>query len=91
MILIDTRTSTSLAKRPAYLARLAHSADEVRVAQRLRFEVFNLELNEGLARSLRWLLLSVVPARGRTSHAPRASKSSQCDHEPANHQRLLPR
>jgi len=51
MILIDTRRSTSLAKRPAYLARLAHSADEVRVAQRLRFEVFNLELNEGQAES----------------------------------------
>src|ERR1700750_645889 len=51
MILIDTRTSTSLAKRPTYLARLAHGADEVRVAQRLRFEVFNLELNEGLAES----------------------------------------
>ena len=40
---------------------MARSADEVRAAQRLRFEVFNLELNEGLARSLRWLLLSVVP------------------------------
>ena len=51
MILIDTRTSTLLAKRPTYLAQLAHSADEVRVAQRLRFEVFNLELNEGLAES----------------------------------------
>ena len=30
---------------------MAHSADEVRAAQRLRFEVFNLELNEGLAES----------------------------------------
>lgn len=62
MILINKRrTSTSLARRPTYLARMACSADEVRAAQRLRFEVFNLELNEGLARSLRWLLLSVVP------------------------------
>lgn len=62
MILINKRrTSTSLARRPIYLARMARSADEVRAAQRLRFEVFNLELNEGLARSLRWLLLSVVP------------------------------
>src|SRR6266568_2294882 len=52
MILINKRrTSTSLAKRPTYLARLARSADEVRAAQRLRFEVFNLELNEGLAES----------------------------------------
>ena len=31
--------------------RLAQSADDVRRAQRLRFEVFNLELNEGLAES----------------------------------------
>ena len=52
MILINKRrTSTSLAKRPTYLARLARSGDEVRAAQRLRFEVFNLELNEGLAES----------------------------------------
>ena len=34
-----------------YVARLAQSADDVRRAQRLRFEVFNLELNEGLAES----------------------------------------
>jgi putative hemolysin len=33
------------------VARLARSADEVRCAQRLRFEVFNLELGEGLAES----------------------------------------
>jgi putative hemolysin len=33
------------------VARLAQSADEVRRAQRLRFEVFNLELGEGLAES----------------------------------------
>jgi putative hemolysin len=33
------------------VARLARDADEVRRAQRLRFEVFNLELNEGLAES----------------------------------------
>jgi len=31
--------------------RLAQSAEEVRRAQRLRFEVFNLELNEGLVES----------------------------------------
>ncbi len=34
-----------------YVARLARNSDEIRAAQRLRFEVFNLELNEGLARS----------------------------------------
>ncbi len=33
------------------MARLAQNADEVRRAQRLRFEVFNLELGEGLAES----------------------------------------
>jgi putative hemolysin len=33
------------------VARLARSAGEVRRAQRLRFEVFNLELSEGLAES----------------------------------------
>src|SRR6476646_7297741 len=32
-------------------ARLACHADEVRAAQALRFEVFNVELNEGLAES----------------------------------------
>ena len=37
--------------RPKYAARLAQSADEVRRAQQLRFEVFNLELGEGLAES----------------------------------------
>ena len=33
------------------MVRLAQSAEEVRRAQRLRFEVFNLELNEGLVES----------------------------------------
>lgn len=35
----------------AYQARMAGSPDEVRACQRLRFEVFNLELNEGLSES----------------------------------------
>ncbi len=35
-----------------YTARLACHADEVRAAQALRFEVFNVELNEGLEESL---------------------------------------
>lgn len=39
------------ATRPQYVARLARSEDEVRRAQQLRFEVFNLELGEGLAES----------------------------------------
>ena len=34
-----------------YATRLARSAAEIRAAQTLRFEVFNLELNEGLAES----------------------------------------
>jgi len=34
-----------------YAVRLARDTGEVRAAQTLRFEVFNLELNEGLARS----------------------------------------
>jgi putative hemolysin len=34
-----------------YAARLACNAAEIRAAQTLRFEVFNLELNEGLAQS----------------------------------------
>jgi putative hemolysin len=35
----------------AYRARLARSAADVRAAQALRFEVFNMELDEGLAQS----------------------------------------
>lgn len=34
-----------------YATRLARSAEEIRAAQVLRYEVFNLELNEGLASS----------------------------------------
>ncbi|MEI9960132.1 MAG: GNAT family N-acyltransferase [Limisphaerales bacterium] len=34
-----------------YTVRLARNADEIRAAQELRFQVFNLELNEGLAQS----------------------------------------
>ncbi len=34
-----------------YATRLARSAEEIRAAQSLRYEVFNLELNEGLAES----------------------------------------
>ena len=42
-----------LVSSPAcYAARLARSLDDLRAAQALRFEVFNLELNEGLSRSL---------------------------------------
>ena len=42
---------TAKTRQPTYVARLAQSAEEVRRAQRLRFEVFNLELNEGLVES----------------------------------------
>jgi putative hemolysin len=34
-----------------YAARLAHSPEEIQAAQALRFQVFNLELNEGLTQS----------------------------------------
>jgi putative hemolysin len=37
--------------REHYSAHLACNADEVRAAQALRFEIFNLELNEGLEQS----------------------------------------
>ena len=41
-----------LASSPAsYATRLTRHSDEVRAAQALRFEVFNLELNEGLEQS----------------------------------------
>src|ERR1039457_5308922 len=41
-----------LVSSPAhYATRLAQNREEVRAAQALRFEVFNLELNEGLAQS----------------------------------------
>jgi len=36
-----------------YEARFAQSVDDLRAVQRLRFEVFNLELNEGLVESYR--------------------------------------
>jgi putative hemolysin len=34
-----------------YAARIAHSVEEIQAAQTLRFEVFNLELHEGLEQS----------------------------------------
>lgn len=41
-----------LVSSPAhYATRLARTSDEVRAAQSLRFQVFNVELNEGLAES----------------------------------------
>lgn len=46
-----SRTSPKHDAAPAFRIRLAAGADEVRAAQRLRFEVFNLELNEGLEAS----------------------------------------
>ena len=53
MVLTETNRSVEKpkARQPKYAARLARSADELRRAQRLRFEVFNLELNEGLVES----------------------------------------
>jgi putative hemolysin len=47
------QTARLLVSSPThYATRLARNADEIRAAQVLRFEVFNLELNEGLASSL---------------------------------------
>lgn len=41
-----------LVNAPAqYAIHLAHSSEEIQAAQALRFQVFNLELNEGLAQS----------------------------------------
>ena len=48
---VKQSTETAKARRPNYVARLAQVAEEVRRAQRFRFEVFNLELNEGLVES----------------------------------------
>jgi len=52
---ILTKADKSIANptptHPRYAARLALSAEELRGAQQLRFEVFNLELGEGLAES----------------------------------------
>lgn len=44
-------TSRHSQPAPVYSARLAVSRADLRAAQALRFEVFNLELNEGLVRS----------------------------------------
>jgi putative hemolysin len=43
--------STAERPAPAYRARLARAGADVQAAQALRFEVFNLELDEGLAHS----------------------------------------
>ena len=45
----DWRLSKS--KKPSYRVRFAKTTEELRAALSLRFEVFNLELNEGLASS----------------------------------------
>jgi putative hemolysin len=47
----STPASTREQPTPAYAARLAASPADLRAAQALRFEVFNLELDEGLAQS----------------------------------------
>ena len=51
MTLIEQKRTNIPRPRASYRVRLAQSADDVRRAQRLRFEVFNLELGEGLAAS----------------------------------------
>ena len=51
MTLIEQKPTIIAKPGAAYRMRLAQNADDVRKAQRLRFEVFNLELGEGLAAS----------------------------------------
>ncbi len=46
-----TSTAANPAPSPTYRTRIAACAEDIRAAQRLRFEVFNLELNEGLKES----------------------------------------
>src|SRR5579859_1768188 len=52
-IIKNTRESVRLlvSSAASYSSRLARNAEEIHAAQTLRFEVFNLELNEGLAQS----------------------------------------
>jgi len=49
----DTRppAAPGTSRRAAYSLRLAHTAEDLQAAQRLRYEVFNVELGEGLAQS----------------------------------------
>ena len=47
----STTASTQAPAKPAYGVRLARSAADVRAAQALRFEIFNVEMNEGLVQS----------------------------------------
>jgi putative hemolysin len=49
--LLAPATALNSRPSPAYRARLAVTAADLRAAQALRFEVFNLELDEGLLRS----------------------------------------
>ena len=51
--MIQTKEQVRLAVSAStqYVTRLACTEAEIRAAQALRFEVFNLELNEGLAHS----------------------------------------
>ncbi len=49
--MITTATGSKSSTNSAYGARLATTLAEIQGAQTLRFEVFNLELNEGLAES----------------------------------------
>ena len=62
-----------VSSRSDYTTRLARSVEEIRAAQALRFEVFNLELNEGLEQS----------------HATRLDRDAYdivCDHLLVEHQ-----
>ena len=48
---METTTSTILCSTSTYDVKIADSLSEIEKALRLRYEVFNLELNEGLQSS----------------------------------------
>ncbi len=50
---VGGRIFSSTRGKTSYLCRLAEGQEEIKAAQRLRFEVFNLELKEGLPESHR--------------------------------------
>lgn len=50
-LVVDPTPVAAASAAPRYGVRLARHADDLRAAQALRFEVFNLELREGLAQA----------------------------------------
>ena len=50
-LILSSAAATAARSAPAYRTRLARSSADLQAAQALRFEVFNLELDEGLLQS----------------------------------------